>query len=69
VRLLFYADAALHDPPPVVVGQKDGRPRQTGAKRPAPRAVVAATERRQPSEVAWYGGGRREVEVVSGTGH
>jgi hypothetical protein len=66
---LFYADAALHDPPPVVVGKKNGRPRKKGAKRPAPQAVVAATERREPLEVSWYGGGRREVEVVSGTGH
>jgi hypothetical protein len=66
---LFYADAALHDPPPVVVGKKNGRPRKKGAKRPAPQAVVAATERRDPLEVCWYGGGRREVETVSGMGH
>jgi hypothetical protein len=66
---LSYADAALHDPPPVVVGKKDGRPRKEGDQRPAPRAVVAATERRTQLEVSWYGGGRREVEVVSGTGH
>jgi hypothetical protein len=66
---LFYADAALHDLPPPVVGKTNGRPRKKGAKRPAPRAVVAATERREPLEVSWYGGGRREVEVVSGTGH
>ena len=66
---LFYANAALYDPPPVVVGKKNGRPRQKGAKRPAPQAVVAAAERREELEVAWYGGGRREVETVSGTGH
>jgi hypothetical protein len=66
---LFDADAALHDPPPVVVGKKNGRPRQKGDKRPTPAAAVAAAERRQRLEVAWYGGGRREVEVVSGTGH
>jgi hypothetical protein len=66
---LFDANAALHDPPPVVAGQKNGRPRKKGAKRPAPQAVVAATERRQPLEVSWYGGGRREVETASGTGH
>jgi hypothetical protein len=66
---LFYANAALHDPPPVVVGKKNGRPRKKGDKRPAPQAVVAATERRTQLEVSWYGGGRREVEVVSGTGH
>jgi hypothetical protein len=67
---LFYANAALHDPPPVVVGKRPShRPRKKGDKRPAPAAVVAATERRERLEVPWYGGGRRTVEVVSGTGH
>jgi DDE superfamily endonuclease len=66
---LFYANAALHDPLPVVVGKKNGRPRKKGKKRPAPQAVVAAAAQRQPLEVSWYGGGRRTVEVVSGTGH
>ena len=66
---LFYANAALHDPPPVVVDKKNGRPRKKGKKRPAPAAVVAATESRERLEVSWYGGGRRPVEVVSGTGH
>ena len=67
---LFYANAALHDPPPVIVGKKPShRPRKKGDKRPAPEAVVAATQQRQRLEVSWYGGGRRTVEVVSGTGH
>ena len=66
---LFYANAALHDPPPVVVGKTNGRPRKKGKKQPAPAAVVAATESREQLEVSWYGGGRRTVEVVSGTGH
>jgi DDE superfamily endonuclease len=67
---LFYPTAALHDPPPVVVGKRPShRPRTKGNKRPAPAAVVAATAQRQPLEVSWYGGGRRRVEVVSGTGH
>ena len=66
---LFHADAALYDPPPVVVGKKNGRPRVKGDKRPAPAAVVATTAERIPLEVSWYGGGRRQVEVVSGTGH
>jgi DDE superfamily endonuclease len=67
---LFYADAALHDPPPVIVGKKPShRPRKKGDKRPTPEAVVAATEVRERLEVSWYGGGRRTVEVVSGTGH
>ena len=67
---LFYPTAALYDPPPVVVGKRPShRPRKKGAKRPAPQAVVAATGERQRLEVSWYGGGRRAVEVVSGTGH
>jgi hypothetical protein len=66
---LFHPKAALHDLPPVVVGKTNGRPRKKGKKRPAPAAVVAATESRQQLEVSWYGGGRRTVEVVSGTGH
>jgi hypothetical protein len=67
---LFYADASLYEPPPKVLGQRPPhRPRKKGAKRPAPAAVVAATASRQRLEVSWYGGGRREVEVVSGTGH
>jgi hypothetical protein len=66
---LFYANAALHEPPPVVVGKKNGRPRKKGDKRPTPEAVVAAAEVRERLEVSWYGGGRRTVEVVSGTGH
>jgi hypothetical protein len=66
---LFYANAALHDPPPAVEGKKSGRPRKKGEKRPAPAAVVAAAESRERLEVSWYGGGRRTVEVVSGTGH
>jgi DDE superfamily endonuclease len=67
---LFYPTAALFDPPPVVVGKRPShRPRKKGDKRLAPEAVVAATAQRQPLEVSWYGGGRRTVEVVSGTGH
>lgn len=67
---LFYPTANLHDPAPVVVGKRPGhRPRTKGDKRPAPQAVVAATAERPALEVAWYGGGRRTVEVVSGTGH
>ncbi len=45
-----------------------GRPRVKGAKLPTPQEVVAQVER-QRLNVAWYGGGRRDVEVVSGTGH
>jgi DDE superfamily endonuclease len=65
----FVADANLYDPAPVVVGKKpSGRPRQKGAKQPAPQAVVAQTTR-QRLTVSWYGGGRRRVEVVNAVGH
>ena len=63
---LFYPDANLYDPPPVVLGKKPShRPRKKGAKLPAPQAVVAATAQRKKLNVSWYGGGRRSVEVVS----
>src|SRR3954470_18637430 len=65
---LFYPDANLYDPPPVVVGKRNGRPRKKGDKRPTPEAVVAATATATACNVSWYGGGRREVELVSGTG-
>lgn len=65
---LFYPDANLYDPPPEVIGKRNGRPRKKGEKRPSPEAVVAATSGRTALDVAWYGGGRREVETVAGTG-
>jgi len=66
----FYPDANLYAPAPVVTGKKPtGRPRRKGAKQPAPQEVVAHTRRRQRHNVAWYGGGRRDIAVVSGQGH
>jgi hypothetical protein len=64
----FYADANLSAPPPPRCGQK-GRPRVKGAKLPSPAQVVAETTKRQKLNVAWYGGGRRDVEVVTGMAH
>lgn len=65
----FHPKANLYQPPPRVVGKKpNGRPRKKGAKLPSPQAVVAKASRTRHN-VAWYGGGRRDVEVVSGTGH
>src|SRR5947209_6581233 len=61
----FYPDANLYEPPPPYAGQ--GRPRVKGAKLPRPQEVVAQAQRTQLN-VAWYGGGRRDVAVVSGTG-
>jgi hypothetical protein len=65
----FYPDANLYEPPPAVTGRKpNGRPRKKGAKLPAPRAAAAGAKRER-LEVAWYGGGRRTVESVTGVGH
>jgi hypothetical protein len=57
--------ANLYEPPPAYSGH--GRPRVKGAKLPRPQEVVASAKRTRLN-VAWYGGGRRDVEVVSGTG-
>src|SRR5262245_23859849 len=62
----FYPNANLHAPAPAYSGQ--GRPPRKGRELPAPAEVVAQARRRQRLEVGWYGGGRRQVEVVTGTG-
>jgi hypothetical protein len=62
----FYPDANLFAPPPEYSGR--GRPRVKGEELPDPAAVVRDAPTRQTLEVAWYGGGRRRVEVVTGTG-
>src|SRR5262249_41006535 len=62
----FHPDANLYAPPPPYAGT--GRPRVKGAKRPKPREAVAAARKRRRLTVGWYGGGRRRVEVVTGTG-
>jgi hypothetical protein len=64
----FYPQANLYALPPAVKGKRTGRPRQKGRKLAAPEKVVQRSPR-QPLTVAWYGGGRRRVEVVSETGH
>ena len=62
----FYPNANLYEPPPAYAG--NGRPRLKGRKLPSPEEVVA-TAKRTRVNVAWYGGGRRDVEVVTGTGY
>jgi hypothetical protein len=65
----FHPQASLYEPPPAVTGRRrGGRPRTKGAKLAAPQEVVAGA-RRTRLRVAWYGGGRRRVEVVTGVGH
>jgi hypothetical protein len=62
----FYPDANLHAPAPAYSGH--GRPPQKGRELPDPATVVARAARRQRLNVGWYGGGRRDVAVVTGTG-
>jgi hypothetical protein len=61
----FSPKARLYQPPPPYSGH--GRPRVKGHKLPTPREVVAGST---PTllNVAWYGGGRRDVATVTGTG-
>jgi len=62
----FYPNANLHAPAPAYCGH--GRRPKKGAELPSPAAVVAQTRKRQHVEVGWYGGGRRDVAVLTGTG-
>ncbi len=65
----FHPDANLYEPPPLVLGKRpNGRPRKKGAKAPAPQDVVVEASATRLN-VAWYGGGRRDVQVVSRLGH
>lgn len=66
----FYANANLYDPPPAPrKNKKGGRPRLKGAKRPSPQDVIKKIRKRQRLQVTWYGGGYRQVEVVSQVAH
>jgi hypothetical protein len=62
----FYPNANLHAPAPPYTGL--GRPPEKGPELPSPAAAVATATRRQRLTVGWYGGGRRDVAVVTGTG-
>ena len=65
----FYPDAQLYEPAPEVVGKRPAhRPRKKGEKLPTPQEVVATTAR-TALDVSWYGGGRRDIEVVTDSGH
>lgn len=65
----FYTDANLYDLPPPRTPRKKGRPRCKGRKLPTPAEVVKRTKRLKNLTVAWYGGGRRNIAIVSGTAH
>jgi hypothetical protein len=65
----FYPEANLCEPPPPVHGKRPAhRPRKKGKELPKPAQVVRDTPRPPVLSVAWYGGGRRRVEVVTGVG-
>ena len=66
---LFHPNAHLCEaPPPRRPGQM-GRRRIRGEKLPHPQDVVKQTAKRKRTTVSWYGGKKRRVEFVSGTGH
>jgi hypothetical protein len=65
----FYPQANLFEPPPSVVGKRPAhRPCKKGEALPKPARAVQETPKPPVLDVAWYGGGRRRVEVVSGVG-
>jgi hypothetical protein len=63
----LHPDANLFEPPPPYTGT--GRPRVKGQALPKPSQAVAACRRLRRLTVGWYGGGRRQVAIRSGTGH
>ena len=63
----FHGDANLYAPPPKYKVRR-GRPRVKGHKLPTPQEAVARGTPR-PATVSWYGGGNRQVELLSGKGH
>src|SRR3954447_9768615 len=63
----FYPNAGLYESPPPYCGRY--RPRVKGKALAKPEQVVADSVRTKLTKVAWYGGGVRDVEVVTGTGH
>lgn len=62
----FYEGASLYSLPDN--GKRVGRPRVKGAKQFSPGEVVRRT-RRKKINVSWYGGERRDIEIVTDTGH
>ena len=65
----FVADANLFEPPPKRAKGKSGRPRVKGKALPKPEEVVAKKKKGKRLRVRWYGGGWRNVEVITGKGH
>lgn len=64
----FVADANLFEAPPKRAKDKRGRPACKGKALPKPQDVVAKRNGKR-LRVRWYGGGWRDVKVVTGIGH
>jgi hypothetical protein len=64
----FLKDANLYHQPPKRKLGTNGRPRKKGKPMAKPEAVVARSRKKRLT-VKWYGGGTRQVEVVTGTGN
>jgi hypothetical protein len=65
----FYADANLYALPAQPKSKKGaGRPRKKGRKLPKPEAVVKRAKRKR-LHVTWYGGGERNIEIVTRDSH
>jgi hypothetical protein len=62
----LHPEANLFEPPPPSSGK--GRPPVKGPRRPKPKQAIAGATL-TTEKVAWYGGGEREVGVLTGTGH
>jgi hypothetical protein len=64
----FFSDANLYKLPPKRKAGTNGRPRTKGAAMPKPEAVVRRSKAKR-LKVHWYGGGTRQVEIVTGSGN
>jgi hypothetical protein len=71
----FYPNAALYEAAPPEERKANGkrkssgRPAEKGKQMETPEEVVNKTVEKKRLTVAWYGGGERNVEVVSGKGN
>lgn len=67
----FPPEAILYNPIESSPRSRTGRPRVHGTRLPSPQATTQHTPVRKRAclNVAWYGGGEREIRVVSSTGY
>ena len=62
------SDANVLDPPPKQRSKKIGRPPVKGKSLPSSKEVVASKKRGRKIQVSWYGGGVRNIVVITGIG-